>query len=139
MPLDRLASVHGHYFGSGFEKTVGRGARDRAFTHIRVVVKIMVPFWVRSMMRHLVFRGLKRGFPKFLGRFWRVPITRIKIFRSPYWGPLIFGSSYRELEPTQGTTRDYGGPIRNSWGPLGLVRVVFKSHPFATNRVDIGL
>ena len=26
-----------------------------------VVVKIMVPFWVLSILRHLVFRGPKRG------------------------------------------------------------------------------
>ncbi|CAE7562209.1 unnamed protein product [Symbiodinium sp. CCMP2592] len=28
VPLDRLASVHGHYFGSGFEKTVGKKLRQ---------------------------------------------------------------------------------------------------------------
>ena len=28
---------------------------------ICVVVKIMVPFWVLSIVRHLVFRGPKRG------------------------------------------------------------------------------
>ncbi|CAK9061792.1 Uncharacterized protein SCF082_LOCUS32313 [Durusdinium trenchii] len=28
VPLERLATVHGHYFGSGFEKTVGRQLRD---------------------------------------------------------------------------------------------------------------
>ena len=27
----------------------------------REVVKIMVPFWVLSRIRHLLFRGLKRG------------------------------------------------------------------------------
>ena len=28
---------------------------------IWVVVKIMVPFWLLIIVRHLVFRGLKRG------------------------------------------------------------------------------
>eukprot|EP00913_Durusdinium_trenchii_P016074 g15108.t1 len=28
VPLERLATVHGHYFGSGFEKTVGKKLRQ---------------------------------------------------------------------------------------------------------------
>ena len=31
---------------------------------IRVVVKIMVPFWIPTTIRHLIFRVLKKG-PEF--------------------------------------------------------------------------
>ena len=31
------------------------------YTYIWVVIKIMVPFWALGIIRHLVFRGPRRG------------------------------------------------------------------------------
>ena len=49
---------------SGLQDKRASGSEVGAFRNtgvIWVAVKIMVPFWVLNIIRHLVFRGPKRG------------------------------------------------------------------------------
>ena len=59
-PLREVSRRHpSGWLSSGFPP--GRPRQNTRNRHMWVVVKIMVPFRVLSMMRHLVFRGPKRG------------------------------------------------------------------------------